>query len=593
VIYCGLVLLALARAYPASDYDLRRVEIPMRDGVKLHTVIATPKNAAEPLPILLTRTPYNAEEERGDLDAPYLKYLENDGYVFVFQDVRGHYRSQGHFVMMRPMRKSPKGIDEATDAYDTIDWLVKHVPKNNGRVGMFGISYPGWTTLVASADPHPALRAASPQASPLDMFVNDDFHRNGAFRLSYGFEYAYAMETSTEWTSFAFHSDDLYDWYLRLGPLSNVNAKYFHGKIPTWNGFLAHPNHDSYWTDQSVAGRLSSPKVPTLTVGGWWDQEDPWGPQEGYRLLARDDPKGWNHLVLGPWNHGGWMGRGAKLGAISFGEEAGTEFRKTIEAPFFAYYLKDEGTAPPMVSTFQTGTDRWQIDSSWPPPDSHKTRLYLREGAALSLEPPKSRGSDSYVSDPKDPVPYRRRPISPTYAAGSGWFAWQVGDQRFVDRRHDVETYETSPLKSDVTAKGHVGATLFASTSGTDSDWVVKLIDEYPADDPKLGGYELPIAMEVVRARFRNGLDKPLAVPAGKPLSYSIDLHTTNHVFKKGHRIVVQIQSSWFPVIDRNPQTFLANPYLAKASDYRRATQRIFREPGRASEVEFDSPGGS
>ncbi|RYG24949.1 CocE/NonD family hydrolase [bacterium] len=574
------------QGFVLSDYEVRRVDIPARDGVRLHTVIATPKNAQGKLPILMTRTPYNAEGEQKDMGSPYMQNFVREGYVFVYQDVRGHYGSGGKFVMMRPMRKAKDGVDEATDAYDTIDWLLKNV-ESNGRIGMIGVSYPGWTTLVASADPHPALRAASPQASPLDMFINDDFHRNGAFRLSYGFEYAYAMETGKEWTTFPFGTRDTYDWYLRLGPLSNVEAKHFKGRIPSWTGFVAHPNHDAYWTDRSIASRLTGPKVPTLTVGGWWDQEDPWGPQEGYRLLARSDPKGWNHLALGPWNHGGWGGKGDKLGAISFGSDTGTAFRNDIEAPFFAYYLKDKGQKPAMVSTFQTGADRWQKDASWPPKGATKGTMYLRGGKGLSTTPPVS-GSDAYVSDPANPVPYRPRPVSPTYADGSGWWDWQVGDQRFVDHRPDVLTYETPPLGQDLTMKGKVTARLWASTTGTDADWVVKVIDQYPDGDPKLGGYQLPITMEVVRARFRDGLQKPKPVPAGKPVSYTIDLHSANHVWKKGHRLVVQIQSTWFPVIDRNPQTFLVNPYLAKASDYRAHTHRIFHEPGRASCLMFD-----
>ncbi len=567
--------------------------IPMRDGVRLHTSIFVPREAKEPLPILLDRTPYGAPESARPLSGDRFKELIADGYIFAFQDIRGRYKSEGQFVMQRSpvsllkQQGDPKVVDEVTDAYDTVAWLVGHVPKNNGRVGIWGISYSGWTAAMATLNPHPALKAASPQASPADMYLGDDFHHHGAFRLSYGFEYATMMETSKESFSFKFDKYDTYEWYLRLGALSNVNRKYLHGKIPTWNDFVEHPNYDSFWRQQAMAGYLKRVTVPMLNVAGWWDQEDFYGPLKIYQELEKSDRQKINFLVVGPWNHGGWArSDGGNLGRIKFESNTSRHFREQIQAPWFAYYLKDKGRFEmPEAITFQTGANQWGSYDQWPPRRQTVERnLYFHAGGKLSFEPPAQSGPrayDSYISDPAHPVPYRPRPIEPTYYfRGSGWPAWLVEDQRFAHERPDVLSWETDPLTEDTAITGDVVAHLFASTSGTDSDWIVKLIDVYPEDypkEPRMGGYQLMVANEVFRGRFRRSFEKPEPITPNKVNQYVIDLHQCDHRFLKGHKIMVQVQSTWFPVIDRNPQKFVPNIFKAHDRDYLKATQRVFR----------------
>ncbi|HUT08778.1 MAG TPA: CocE/NonD family hydrolase [Candidatus Latescibacteria bacterium] len=574
-----------------------RAMIPMRDGVKLNTIILTPAKAVPPLPFLLMRTPYGAPESPRPLTFEPYKELVDEGYIFVFQDIRGRYKSEGTFVMQRPPRdrRDPRAIDESTDAYDTVEWLIKNVPGHNGRVGLMGISYGGWLTAMAMLDPHPAVKAVSPQASPADMYLGDDFHHNGAFRLSYGFEYAAMMETSKEQASFSFDRYDTYEWYLRLGPLSTVNEKYLLGKIPTWNDYVAHPNYDAFWQKQAMAPYLTRVTVPTLNVAGWWDQEDFYGPQKIYETLEPLDRAEMSFFVAGPWNHGGWMrGDGSSLGRIKFGDGTAKYFREKIQAPFFAHFLKDKGGWDvPEAITFETGANAWQVYDEWPPRKLTEDRgLYLREDGRLSFEAPSTRdeGSfDSYVSDPAHPVPYRPRPVEATYdPRGSGWRNWLVGDQRFVHMRPDVLSWETEPLPADVTITGRVLAKLFASTTGTDGDWIVKLIDVYPEEypaEPTMGGYQLMIANEVFRGRFRSSFEKPEPLVPDRITDFKIDLHTADHRFLKGHRIMVQVQSTWFPLIDRNPQTFVENIFLAKASDYRPATQRVYRSKAHPSHI--------
>ncbi|HET9984865.1 MAG TPA: CocE/NonD family hydrolase [Longimicrobiales bacterium] len=605
----------------ASAYEQTDVMIPMRDGVKLHTAIYAPKAPHGPLPFLMVRTPYGVEGAGGALTSSY-KELAQDGYIFVFQDIRGRYGSEGQFVMQRPLKdpKDEKGIDEATDAWDTVDWLVKNVPNNNGRAGMLGVSYPGWTTAMAATGPHPALKAVAPQASPADMWLGDDFHHNGAFRLSYGFEYAAMMETSKENENFAFDRYDTYDWYLALGPLSNVNKKYLHGKIPTWNDYVAHPDYDAFWQRQTIVPALTSVKVPTLNVAGWWDQEDFYGPVRIYEALEKHDTKGLNYLVVGPWNHGGWShGEGRKLGAIDFGSATSQYYREKVQAPWFAYWLKDQGKLDlPEALTFEAGSNTWRRWDAWPPRNRVQDRnLYFHAGGVLSFEAPggaegatggagegakaapaphsptpplsPSASYDEYVSDPAHPVPYRHRPIQATYFPhGSGWYTWLTEDQRFVDDRADVLSWESAPLERDVSIAGDVVAHLFASTSGTDSDWIVKLIDVYPEaypDDWAMSGYQFMVSNEVFRGRYRNSFEKPQPIPANQVLPYTIGLHTQSYTFRKGHRIMVQVQSTWFPIIDRNPQTFVPNIFEAKASDFRKATQRVWRSAKYPSHV--------
>lgn len=572
----------------AKNFNKTEAMITMRDGLKLYTTIYAPKDMREPLPIMFLRTPYGIDGAAGRFAGSY-KELVDEGYIFAFQDIRGKFKSEGQFVMQRPPRsdrQNPKAIDEGTDAYDTIDWLIKNVPNNNGRVGMLGVSYDGWLTVMSLIEPHPALKAASPQASPADMYMGDDFHHNGAFRLSYGFEYAAMMEAAKDVQQFKFDKYDTYEWYLNLGSLANANTKYLQDKIPTWNDYVNHPNYDSFWQKQAAAQYLKQVHLPTLNVAGWWDQEDFYGPLKIYSELEKKDSKAMNYLVVGPWNHGGWnRALGDQLGKVKFGNPTSKYFREKIQAPFFAYHLKGKGTAEhPEAITFQTGANVWKTYDSWPPRQAVQRNLYFQDGARLSFDVPTAgdaKAFDSYVSDPANPVPYRPRPIEPTYyAAGSGWSTWLLEDQRFVNNRPDVLVWQSDPLKEDVTITGNIFAHLFASTTGTDSDWVVKLIDVYPEEYPqdiKMGGYQLMIANDVFRGRFRKSFEKPEAIVANQVNEYTVDLHASDHRFLKGHKIMVQVQSTWFPIIDRNPQKFVENIFNAKDADYQKATQRIFR----------------
>jgi putative CocE/NonD family hydrolase len=573
---------------PPAGFEKIEQMVPMRDGVKLHTIIYAPKSHKDSLPILLNRTPYGIDNIYRGFAAPSsLQELIDEGFIFAFQDIRGKFKSEGQFIMQRPPRgpQNSTPIDEGTDTYDTIDWMLKNVPHNNGRVGMFGTSYPGWLVVMAVIDPHPALKAVSEQATPSDMFLGDDFHHNGAFRLAYGFEYVAAIESSATTTPFKFDRYDTYQWYLELGALSNVDAKYFHGKLPTWNNFVNHPNYDLFWQQQALDYQLKKTKVPIMHVAGWWDQEDFYGPIKAYEILEQTDTNHLNYLVAGPWNHGGWnRATGDKLGNIDFGSPASQYFRANILRPWFAYHLKDKGKLnQPEAIAFETGSNRWTSFDSWPPRANVTQRnLYFHADGQLSFDSPKGAQPqfDSYVSDPAHPVPYRGRPVEPLFGGGSRWPTWLVEDQRQVDNRADVLTWETGPLAEDTVIAGDIVAHLFASTTGTDSDWVVKLIDVYPEDypkDPKMGGYELMIADEILRGRFRNSFSKPEPIPANQIVEYTIDLHTNNHAFLKGHRIMVQVHSTWFPVYDRNPQKFVPNIFLARDSDYVSATQRIFR----------------
>src|SRR5262245_55738752 len=566
--------------------------IPMRDGVKLYTTIYVPREHKAPLPFIMLRTPYGIESRGPKALKEYLKDLEDEGYIFVFQDIRGRHKSEGKFVMQRPPRdpKDSRAIDENTDANDTIDWLLKNVPDHNGRVGMLGISYPGWLTVMALLDPHPALKAASPQAPPADMFLGDDFHHNGAFRLSYGFEYVAMMETDKSNASFAFDRHDTFEWYLKLGALSNVNRRHFKGKMPTWNDFVAHPNYDDFWRKQASASYLKRVTVPTLHVAGWFDQEDFYGPLKTYELLERHDKNDENFLVVGPWNHGGWQaGPGTRLGTVTFDGDTGKHFRAKVQAPFFARYLKDKGEKPPEAMMFQTGSNKWVKHERWPPKSAVTRKLYLHPNGKLAFARPAETkpAFDEYVSDPARPVPYRPRPVTPTYP-GPEWQVWMVEDQRFTQHRPDVLTYETEPLEEDVTVAGSLTARLFAATSGTDCDWVVRLIDVHPEKmekNPGMGGYQLLISGEPLRARFRKSFENPEPVVPDDVEEYTISLNWSHHCFRKGHKIMVQVHSTWFPLIDRNPQKYVANIFEARDSDFQRARQRVYRSPRFPSHV--------
>ncbi len=581
---------------PAAAFTVRDEMIPMRDGVKLFTKIFTPKNQSGPLPFVFRRTPYGIDGAAGSFTR-YYKALADEGYIFVFQDIRGKFRSEGEFVMQRPARApgDTKSLDEGTDTYDTIDWLLAHVPQHNGRVGMLGVSYDGWTTIMGAIEPHPALKAISPQASPADMWLGDDFHHNGAFRLSYAFEYATMMESGKDVQNFEFDRYDTFDWYLSLGPLGAVNRKYLRESIPTWNDYVRHPDYDEFWKRQTMVPHIRSVKVPTLNVAGWWDQEDFYGPLTIYEALETHDTGHMNYLVVGPWNHGGWTRDGTALGPIAFGSDTAAYFRDQVQAPFFAHFLKDKGARDfPEALTFEAGTNQWQRWEQWPPATATKpVGLYFGANEALAIGTPPApgaTGADTFVSDPAHPVPYRQRPIQPTYfAGGSKWSTWLVEDQRFVDDRADVLSWESAPLKADMTIAGEVVAKLFASTTGTDADWIVKLIDVYPEQYPQnwsLAGYQLMVSNEVFRGRYRKGFETPAPIPANTVQPYTFSLHTQNYTFKAGHRVMVQVQSTWFPIIDRNPQTFTKSIFDADEKDFVKATHRIHRSARYPSRVE-------
>lgn len=584
-----------ARARPES-WTVTDAMIPMRDGTRLHTRIFVPAGRRGPLPFLFLRTPYGIDDSADALNSRY-KELADDGYIFAFQDIRGKFGSEGQFVMMRPPREGhdPKAVDEASDAYDSIAWLVQNVPANNGRVGMLGNSYLGWTTVMASLDPHPALKAVAPMASPADMWIGDDFHHNGAFRLSYGFEYAYMMESGKGSAQYPFDRYDTYAWYLGLGPLANVNRQIFKGRIATWNDFSAHPDYDGFWKRQAFPGRGREVKVPTLNVAGWWDQEDFYGPIAIYQALEKGDRKGLNHLVVGPWKHGGArVGPGDALGAIQFDSATAKYYRERIEVPWFGFYLKDQGRLDlPEALTFEAGSNQWRRWDAWPPrTGTEQRKLYFGPARALSFAAPTAQGeaqSDSYLADPAHPVPYRHRPIQATYfPGGSAWSTWLVEDQRFVDGRPDVLSWESPPLDADLTIAGDITANLYASTTGSDADWIVKLIDVYPehmAANWPMSGFQLMVASEVFRGRYRKSFERPEAIQPGAVAEYRFGLHTQNYTFRKGHRLMVQVQSSWFPIIDRNPQTFVPNIFEAGEGDFKAATQRIWRSAAYPSHV--------
>jgi uncharacterized protein len=597
-----LVSLALLIVPPAASgqnappaYRCRFVPVPVRDGIHLNTSVCQPDGTHAPLPFLLTRTPYGID---GDTVVPEsYRFFAADGYIFVSQDIRGRYKSEGQFVMNRPLHDpgDPKGVDESTDTYDTVEWLLANVPGNNGRVGVLGVSYPGFLATMAGINPHPAVKAISPQAPMTDTWMGDDFFHQGAFRLSYGFEYAGSMELSTDSPlsgDLGIASWDTYDWYARLGSLANVDRMYFHGKVPTWQAFVAHPAYDRFWQQRAVQRILKAPQVPTLTVGGWWDQEDRYGPLATYAALERGDSGRQNFLVMGPWNHGGWR-RPANLMRIV---DPGTYevYLRDVEAPWFAHYLKDgKAREQPEAMLYDAGARRWRSYDSWPPKAGSPRNLYLHGGGVLSFDPPGAGEAsyDQYVSDPAHPVPYRSRPVERTYdARGSRWKFWETEDQRFVDGRPDVVKWVSAPLEEDLTVAGNIKASIVASTTGRDADWVVKLIDVLPDSVPdnwSWGGYELMVAHEIMRGRYRRSFSAPEPLAPNTPLKFTVDLHQQSYTFQRGHRIMVQIQSSWFPLYDRNPQTWVPNIFKAKPGDFRAQTHRIWHTPKLASRIEL------
>jgi len=591
-----LIFPPVVRAQGAPPaYHCRFVPVPVRDGIQLNTSVCQPDAPQGQLPFLLTRTPYGIE---GDTVVPEsYRFFAADGYIFVSQDIRGRYKSEGQFIMNRPLHDpgDPKGVDESTDTYDTVQWLLANVPGNNGRVGVLGVSYPGFLATMAGINPHPAVKAISPQAPMTDTWMGDDFFHQGAFRLSYGFEYAGSMELSTDSPlsgDLGIASWDTYDWYARLGSLANVDRLYFHGKVPTWQAFVAHPAYDRFWQQRAVQRILKAPQIPTLTVGGWWDQEDRYGPLATYAALERGDSGKRNFLVMGPWNHGGWR-RPANLMRIV---DPGTyeAYLRDVEAPWFAHYLRDrKAPEQPEAMLYDAGARRWRAYDSWPPKAGTPRKLYLHGGGALTFDPPRAGEAayDQYISDPAHPVPYRSRPVERTYdARGSRWKFWETEDQRFVDGRPDVVKWVSAPLEEDLTVAGNIKASIVASTTGRDADWVVKLIDVLPDSVPdnwSWGGYELMVAHEIMRGRYRRSFSAPEPLAPNTPLKFTVDLHQQSYTFQRGHRIMVQIQSSWFPLYDRNPQTWVPNIFKAKPGDFRAQTHRIWHTPKLASRIEL------
>ena len=593
------------------DFEKREVMIPMRDGVKLKTYLLVPKGA-KGAPMMLTRTPYDAGKTVARSNSPKLASVVSAmadtvtaaGYINVSQDVRGKYGSEGDYVMNRPLvgPLNPTTVDHATDCYDTIDWLVKNVPESNGRVGVFGGSYGGFTTLMCTVNPHVALKAVVPFAPMIDGWIGDDWFHNGAFRQDGSLEFIYnqqaTLKNSAEWWS---STRDTYDEALRAGSASDWAATRGLEQLGFWRALVAHTSYDPWWQQQAVDKLLAARPltVPMLIVGGLFDQEDIYGSPALFKALEGKDRKGEKlHLVLGPWNHGGARREGRVLGPLQFEGDTAAYFRSKIMQPFLDHYLRDAPKPDaPRVLAYETGADVWQRYDSWPQSCAKgcaatARKLFLLPGSQLDFEPPAKNSSafDEYVSDPAKPVPYRARPTLALGDEASTWGDWLVDDQRHAATRTDVLVYETAPLKEPLRIAGEPLAELVASTSGTDADWVVKLIDVWPDEVPgnaEMGGYQQMLSADVFRARFREDITTAQPLKAGEPLRYSIRLPQVSHTFLPGHRLMVQVQSSWFPLYDRNPQTFVPNIMLAKPADYQKATQRIWHTPAQASAIEL------
>ncbi|MBL8796885.1 MAG: CocE/NonD family hydrolase [Planctomycetia bacterium] len=599
------VALAQGLEYVKANYTKYEFRIPMRDGKRLFTAVYVPKDDLKKYPLLMTRTPYTVrpygvDQYKADLGPSPL--FGKAGYIFVYQDVRGRWMSEGEFVNMRPhnpAKKGPAEIDESTDTHDTIDWLLKHVPNHNGKVGLYGISYPGFYTSAGMIDAHPALKAASPQAPIADWFIGDDWHHNGAFMLPHAFNFMANFGKprpepiqKSPYLTFDHGTPDGYDFFLKMGPIANADTKYFKGEVAFWNEVMKHGSYDDFWKTRNLRPHLKNIRPAVMTVGGWFDAENLFGALETYQSVEAQSPGITNVLVMGPWLHGGWQGGrgpGDKLGDIPFNAKTADYYREKIELPFFEYYLKGKGLLPhPEAWVFETGTNQWKTYDAWPPKTAQRKTFYLRAGGKLTSEPPTdSAAHDDYLSDPAKPVPFIDK-------IGVGMLAeYMVSDQRFASRRPDVLVYETEPLAEDLNLAGPIQVELHVATTGTDADWVVKVIDVYPPDYPdpnpnptgvKMGGYQQLVRGDVLRGKFRNSFEKPEAFKPGQPTVVKFTLPDVCHAFRSGHRLMVQVQSSWFPLIDRNPQSFV-DIYTAKESDFQRATQQVFRSRDQSSRI--------
>ncbi len=608
----------LQPATSSFNFARREAMIPMRDGIHLHTVILVPKGAAH-APILLTRTPYSADQLTTHAASSHLgpnlygydnatDVIVDGGYIRVIQDIRGKYGSQGDYVMNRPMRgpQNPTPVDESTDTYDTIEWLVHNIPETNGRVGILGISYDGWLPLAALVHPHPALKVSVPMNPMVDGWMGDDWFHNGAFReqnMPYIYEQTGTRDNDPNAKWWTAHFDD-YDEYMSAASAGELGRRKGLEQIGFWRKLIAHPAYDSFWSDQAMDKILAADfrangiPIPILLVHSLWDQEDIYGAPAVYKAIKPLDKNNDKvFLVLGPWHHGQEIEPADSLGALRFGSDTGTWFRKNVLAPFLAHYLKDDAPALNIapVTAYETGENEWQKLPSWPSAPATKP-IYLRAAGfppqlhiAASLTPLDSADYDEYVSDPAKPVPFRARPSQPVgYELPLTWPQWLVDDQREASGRPDVLAYTSDVLAEPIHIQGQPIVNLVASTSGTDSDWVVKLIDVYPdevAGEPNLGGYQLPVAMDILRGRYRESFSDPKPIESDKPLTYRFALPPTNHVFLPGHRIMVQVQSSWFPLYDRNPQTYVQNIFWAKPDDYKKATQRIYHSHDHPSSI--------
>ncbi|HEY7428744.1 MAG TPA: CocE/NonD family hydrolase [Gemmataceae bacterium] len=590
--------------YVKAHYTKYEYRIPMRDGKKLFTTVYVPKDESKRYPILLMRTPYSVRPygiDRYKAELGPSPLFGKAGYIFANQDVRGCWMSEGEFVNMRPHNPAKKesDIDESSDTWDTIEFLVKHVPNNNGRVGQWGISYPGFYTAAGMIDAHPALKACSPQAPVTDWFIGDDWHHNGALFLPHMFNFMANLgrprpkpRKKFEF-KFDYETPDGYNFFLHLGPLPNANGRYFKEDVAFWSEAMKHGTYDDFWKSRNLRQHLKAIKPAVMTVGGWFDAENLFGTLETYRKVEATSEGRTNVLVMGPWRHGGWgRGAGESLGQVSFNSKTAEFFREKIELPFFEFHLKGAGEFKhPEAWVFETGTNQWRKHDAWPPKTAQRKSLYLHAKGRLSWKTPEENGTeencDEYLSDPSKPVPYLDKIVigmSPEY---------MVADQRSASRRPDVLVYETDVLDEDVTIAGPIQVDLHVSTTGTDSDWVVKLIDVYPDDypDPKpnpaevrMGGYQQLVRGDVMRGKFRNSFEKPEPFAPEKPSAVSFTMQDSYHTFRTGHRIMVHVQSSWFPLVDRNPQTFV-DIYQAKESDFRKATQRVYRSREMPSRV--------
>ena len=573
-----------------DNYSKKEFRIKMRDGVRLFTTVYSPKDNSVKYPIIIWRTPYSVGPYGEDKFPIYRRetwqHFIDEKYIIVFQDVRGRFMSQGNFVEMTPYiteKESKSNYDETTDTYDTVDWLVKNIPNNNGKVGLWGISYPGFYAAMAGIDAHPAVKAISPQAPVADWFANDDWHHNGAFQLAecFPFEYVFGVQRDglvQNWPEeFKFGTEDGYKFYLNLGPLQNVDKKYFHNKIPFWDSIIVHGTYDYFWKARNSLPHFYNIKPAVLVVGGWFDAENLYGALHTYNSIEKKNPGNKCSLVMGPWIHGGWVRTdGSKLGDINFSSKTGKYYVKNIELPFFNYYLKGKGKLDlPEAYVFETGLNKWRKYNSWPPANSRDVSVYLNQTHSLTFDAPLIEdGFDAYISDPSNPVPFTKQITTDIPKS------YMVEDQRFTDSRSDVLVYRTEILDSNITFAGGVAADLFVSTTGTDADWIVKLIDVFPNDSVSpegldYGNYEMLVRGNILRGKFRKSLEMPEPFIPGKVTNIKFALMDINHTFKKGHRIMIQIQSSWFPLFDRNPQKFV-DIYNAEENDFQKAEQKVY-----------------